>query len=203
MTKTPPFIKYMLLSAITAAAMLLSMASPARAEHDHARPREKIDLGVGMHAAWYKPAGYADSFRGLGLQVRHPIDNRITFEASGSYFEAQQASATNPYSVRAYPIQASLLGYLFPRSPVQLYGIAGVGVEGSDVHDDVLNRSFHYNRPGGHMGMGAQFSAGRLTFEADYRWMIYANPSTSATAPPPPFEDRDARMFRAGMSLFF
>lgn len=206
MTKTPPFIKYMLLSAMTAAAMLLSMAAPARADHGHAEPRgasDRIELGVGMHAAWYKPAGYADSFTGLGLQVRHPIDNRVTFEAAASYFEAQNATATNPFSVRAYPIQASLLAYMFPRSPIQLYGIAGVGLEGSDVHDEALGRSYHYNRPGGHMGLGAQFNAGRVSFEADWRWMIYANPRASATAPPPPFTERDARLFRLGMSLYF
>lgn len=173
----------------------------ARADHDAPPPRRGPEFGVGMHAAWYAPVN--DSFGGLGVSLRHPIDDRVTFEASGSYFDVQDASLANPYSVRAYPVQASLLGYLLPHSPIQVYGIAGVGFEGSDVHDEALGRSWHYNRAGGHMGVGGQISAGRLSFEMDWRWILYANPRQSTTAPPPPFVDRDARLFRMGMSVYF
>lgn len=183
----------------------LLLPAVARADHDRddaPTPRRGPEFGLGMHAAWYSPVPN-DSFGGLGVSLRHPIDNRVTFEASGSYFDVQDASLANPYSVRAYPIQASLLGYLLPGSPIQVYGIAGVGFEGSDVHDEALGRSWHYNRAGGHMGIGGQITAGRLSFELDWRWILYANPRQSTTAPPPPFADRDARLFRAGMSVYF
>ena len=112
-------------------AALLSFAHPALADDcrdcgdDRPRaPRQRFDLALGADAVWYHPdpTSNADSFGGVGISVRHRLDERVTVEATGSFFQPQASSPGNPYSVRAYPVQASVLGYLYPRSPLQLSG---------------------------------------------------------------------------------
>src|SRR5688572_1475440 len=76
---------------ILASALFLA-PSLALADHVHDddegyRRRRPIDLGVGMHYGWYRPIGAEESMGGLGVSFRHPIDSRVTFEASGTYFE--------------------------------------------------------------------------------------------------------------------
>lgn len=186
---------------------LFSLARTAKADgyYDDRPPRrEHFDIALGADAVWYHPdpTTNTDSFGGFGVSVRHRLDERVSVEATGAFFQPQAASATNPYSVRAYPIQASVIGYLYPRSPLQLYGLAGLGVESSDVTDESTGDSWHFTRPGGHMGVGAQMNVDRLTFQMDYRWIVYSNPNTTAV-PPPPFTESSARMFRMGMSLKF
>ena len=184
----------MALRGILASALLL-VPSLAWADHDHdSYPRrEPIQLGVGMHYGWYRPIGAQEALGGIGVSVRHPIDRRVTFEVSGTYVE--------DVNLRAYPIEASLLGYVWPRSPIQLYGIAGAGLEGADVLTETSSR--HYTRAGGHMGVGAQMNMGRLTFEADWRWILYASPRVGEGPDAHPFQDRSARLTRVGMTLFF
>src|SRR5688572_18222578 len=106
----------MLKIAIAVSALLLP--SLAWADHDRdVTPRRGPELGVGMHFGWYRPVGARESMGGLGVSVRHPIDNRVVFEASGTYFEESSPTGRD---LRAYPIEASLLGYVWPRSPIQL-----------------------------------------------------------------------------------
>ncbi len=185
---------------VASALLLLPAAAWADHEHDGIPRREPIRVGVGMHYGWYRPIGAEEPIGGLGVSVRHPIDSRVTFEASGTYIE-DVTPGDSTTDIRAYPVEASLLGYVFPRSPIQFYGIAGAGFEGADVITDTATR--HYTRAGGHMGVGAQMNLGRLTFEADWRWILYATPRDTDGLNAHPFQDRDARLLRLGMTLFF
>lgn len=168
------------------------------------REHRNLDIGVGLDAAFYSPGGAGSTFTGFGVNVRHPIDERLTIEGSLGAFNAQNANYSNPYNVRAYPVQASVLGYLFPRSPLRIYGIAGATLEHSTVDDSSTGRSWAWNRPGGHMGVGLELTTGRVSWQMDTRYVIYGTtPSSNGDAPPPPFRGSDAHLFRMGASMYF
>ena len=176
---------------------LPAFAQERREHHD-------LDVGVGLDAGFYSPGGTGTSFAGYGVNLRHPLDERLTIEGSLGVFNAQNASMGNPYSVRAYPMSASVLGYLFPRSPLRVYGLAGATLEHSTVDDASTGRSFAYNRPGAHMGVGLELQTGRVSWQMDTRYILFGTrPSDNGSQPPAPFTGSDAHLFRLGASMYF
>ena len=132
-----------------------------------------LDVGVGLDAGFYSPGGTNTSFAGYGVNLRHPLDERLSLEASLGVFNAQNATFGNPWSVRAYPVSASVLGYLFPRSPLRLYGIAGGTLEHSTLDDASTGESFAWNRSGAHLGAGLELQTGRVTWQMDTRYILF------------------------------
>lgn len=168
---------------------------------DEERP---VEVGVGLDAAFYSPGGTNQTFTGIGLNLRHHFDERLAIEGTVGAFRAQDATAANPYAVRAYPVQASVLGYVFPRSPLKFYGLAGATLEESNVADTTANKSWNYSRAGGHVGVGAELVTGRVTWQMDTRYVIYGNnPSKDPSRPPAPFPGSDAHLFRLGATMYF
>ena len=164
-------------------------------------PRSGITLG--LDAIDYHPGDSPNGFGGIGVSIRHQMDPRVAFEANIAAVNAQNASVANPYSVNVYPMQAVVRGYLNPRQPVQLYGLMGLGMEVSSVNDTSTGDSATFDRFGAGVGVGAQLNMGRLSMQADYRWLGYTAPSQPNSDLPAPFVDPSARMARIGLAYHF
>ena len=193
-------MKTLLASLAFLAAATCSVPAFAQERREH----RNIDLGVGLDAGMYSPGGTGTAFGGFGVSLRHPIDDRLSIEGTLGMYNAQNASFSNPYDVRTIPVQASVLGYLFPHSPLRVYGVAGATLEHDSVTNTAIGQSYSWNRPGAHMGVGLELQTGRVSWQMDTRYILFGTaPSSAPDGTPAPFQGNDAHLFRMGASMYF
>lgn len=161
-----------ILMAMAALAVLFA-AGPARAD-DENKIGTKPGLEFGARGEWYHPKGGTNRWSG-GAQLRAHMSKWWALEAAGDYRKLSGADV--------YPLQGSLLGYLFPDSPVTPFILAGAGWY--FVHGDSQRGSSDVWGP--HVGGGIQaYLNQRWSIDGTYRYIWIENhhndPNNAAAA---------------------
>lgn len=127
-------------------------------------------LEIGGRATYDKPRGGADSWS-PGLQLRIHMSKNWALEGSGDYrrttVSGPAAGTSGSTRVDVFPVQGSLIGYIFPDSPVTPYVLAGAGWY--FTHPEGGHTS---NRFGPHVGGGLQFFLNHYwSIDGSYRYI--------------------------------
>jgi opacity protein-like surface antigen len=159
------------LAASAAVALVVGWAGSAAAEPPHTRP----GLDIGARGAYFKP-DRGDGAWSPGALVRIHFGKIWAVEGAADYRQ-QYAGAGDAYKVETYPVQASLMAYIFPDSPVTPYVLGGVGwymqrIKGPGIDDTT-------DRIGPHAGAGlAAYLTNNWSINGDYRFVWIESPSS-------------------------
>lgn len=168
-------------------------------------------FALGGRAGWYRGGKTNESLlRGVGAMVRYQSGRHLGIEAGVSVFQPPDPGNCDcVLDIQVFPVEAGVMYFVFPDSPLSLYGLVGGTYEMTDVDvkadpaDDVGYDSRLYQRWGGHAGVGAEVSFGhRFAVTADWRYLYYVSspipdPVGSAVA------EYDTIHFTVGLNYFF
>ncbi len=114
---------------------------------------------------------------GLGLGLRADLDHHWTLEIAADLLGGEQEDS----QIAVIPITTSIIARLFPRSRVDLYGLAGVGLHRTAI--DYQNaRDENFMQLSAHAGAGAEIKFGGLLLTGDVRYMfLEARPAPART----------------------
>lgn len=132
-----------------ACCLAVAAAAPALADP----PSSRAGFSVGGRGAYYdsRQPGADETWYG-GAQVRAHFSPVLAAEGSIDYRRERLSSQSTAH---VYPVQASLLAYLLPKSPVTPFLLGGFGWYFTNVDSSAGDR--RENRFGPHAGAGAQF----------------------------------------------
>ncbi|HTS03587.1 MAG TPA: hypothetical protein VMN04_13775 [Thermoanaerobaculia bacterium] len=130
---------------------------------------------VGGHATYTKADGADGTWAG-GAQARFRFLGFLGAEGLVDYKRTTYSSGgVDTLRVEQYPVQASLMIWLTPRTwPVQIYGLGGGGwyyTRSTYLGPEGALGSTTSNEFGGHAGGGAEIVAGPVGFYGDARWV--------------------------------
>lgn len=151
----------------------------------------------GLRAGYLKPRDADEGTWFGGVQLRAPFTSVLAIEGSIEVHSSEFSDGD--IEIIQYPVQASLLVFLMPESPVCPYVLGGLGwyytttefsgsLDGIDSETESLF--------GAHLGVGARFSLGGATASADLRY-IFLEPDEDA------LEDEDFDTIQIVLSLSF
>jgi opacity protein-like surface antigen len=180
-------------------AVALALASTARADLGG------VDAGpfsIGGRATYFHSKDFDHSWYG-GAQVRYHFINVLAIEGSVDYRrEVVNKDTPAETKIHVYPVQASLMYYLFPNSRVSPFVLGGAGWYYTTV--DGPNYSNTQNRFGTHVGGGLElYLSKQVSLDATYRyvWVEDVNSKNQAV------QDKDYRddghMITAGLNFHF
>jgi opacity protein-like surface antigen len=104
-----------------AAAFFLTLTPVTRADD---ADLEHSVFSVGPRATFIKAKNADEGKWFAGAQLRAHLGDALALEGSIDYYRQHYAQNT---TLKVYPVQASLLAYIVPRSPVSPYLLAGPG----------------------------------------------------------------------------
>jgi opacity protein-like surface antigen len=181
---------------------------PTRTASDERKPwlsdetiAERRGISLGGRAMYFQPknseAGSGDMFG--GAQLRFRFARSLALEGSADYRQISVPGTT----VDVYPVQASLLVYLFPSSPLSPFLLGGGGwyfthTKGPGGFDSTQNRF------GGHAGGGLQiFLTQRWSIDGTYRYVwVESFASRDQNLSEKKFSDQ-GHMATAGLNFHF
>jgi len=151
----------------------------------------------GLRAGYLKQRDADDGVWFGGVQVRVPLTEVFTIEGSIEFHTSEFNDGD--IEVIQYPVQASVLVFLLPSSPVCPYVLGGLGwyyttVDFSGSLDGVDSETD--STVGAHLGFGARFDLGGLTASADLRY-LFIEPNEDA------LEDENFDSIQLVLSLSF
>jgi len=151
----------------------------------------------GLRAGYVKPRDADDGTWFGGVQVRVPLGPVVSLEGSIEFHSSEFVDGD--IEVIQYPVQASVLVFLLPSSPVCPYVLGGLGwyyttVDFSGSLDGVDSETD--STVGAHLGFGARFDLGGLTASADLRY-LFIEPNEDA------LEDENFDSIQLVLSLSF
>lgn len=181
-------------AALSLAAALCGAAGAS--EMGHPRP----GLEIGGRGAYFKP-DRADGAWSPGALVRIHLGRVWAVEGSAD-FRQQYGGAGDAYRITTYPVQASLLAYIFPDSPVTPYVLGGVGWYNQHIRGPGIDDTT--DRIGPHAGGGLAFYLNQFwSMDATYRFIWIESPSSAdARLDNKRFNDR-GHMITAGLNYHF
>lgn len=164
-------------------------------------------VSLGGRGMYYKPRGGPDSWSG-GAQLRFHMTEYWAIEGSADF---RRVTFDNPAvgpipagssRVDVYPVQATLIGYLFPRSPVTPFVLAGAGWYFTHAQTPLGNRT--ENRFGPHVGGGVEFfMSNHWSIDGTYRYVWIENfRSANTSLPENAFRD-SGHMVTAALNYHF
>jgi opacity protein-like surface antigen len=148
------------------AAALILLPGMGRAETS---PISETKMSIGPRAT-YRKLHNSDSKWYPGAQLRLHMGDALALEGSADYYKQTMNDLTNT-EVKVYPIQATLLAYLTPQSPVSPFLLGGAGwyltqVTGPGNFDDTQQRF------GWHAGGGLELKFNKsLSLDSSYRYI--------------------------------
>lgn len=159
-------------------------------------------LSLGGRGMYYKPDGAQGEWHG-GAQLRFHLNRALALEGSADYrstrFDAP--AGTGEVRVDHYPVMASLLGYLFPHSPITPFVLAGAGWHFTHVDGPGIDET--NNRFGPHAGGGLQAFLGRSwSLDGTYRYVWIEDYRSGAALGSKTFTDR-GHMWTAALNYHF
>jgi opacity protein-like surface antigen len=164
-------------------------------------------LEIGGRGMYFKPRGGPDSWSG-GAQVRFHMTENWAVEGSADYrrvtLDTPAAGLTPAGSARVdvYPVQASLIGYLFPRSPITPFVLAGAGWYFTHASTPGGDRTD--NRFGPHVGGGLQIFLGHhWSVDGTYRYVWIENFRSASTSLPENAYRDSGHMVTAALNYHF
>lgn len=152
---------------------------------------------LGLRAGYIKARDAEEGTWFGGVQVRVPFTPVLAIEGS---IELHSSEFENgDIEIIQWPVQASLLVFLMPSSPVCPYVLGGLGwyyttVDFSGSLDGVSSETD--SAFGAHIGFGARFDLGGLTASADLRY-LFIEPNGDA------LEDEDFDSIQLVLSVSF
>lgn len=179
------------------ALLVLSAARPAAAADPDAHPRAGMELGG--RAAYFHSNGEEDRQWFGGAQLRLHFNDAVAVEGSADYRKAHFGGGVN---ADVYPVQASLLAYLAPHSPVSPFLLGGYGWYFTHTTGPA-GLDNNQNRHGPHAGAGVQFFFNKywsVDATGRYLWL------TDVNAPANPGKDTfrgSGWMVTAGLNYHF
>ncbi len=160
--KCPFCIAFSLMLGVSTASVF-SLLSYAMAQSDI----PEGGLSIGGRAAFYESEDAEDGDFFGGAQLRLYLSQAIGLEGSVDY----RRTKLNSTRIDTFPVQASLLAYLFPRTHFNPFVLGGAGwyythVEGPGGFDDTQQRF------GVHAGAGLQFFLNKFwSIDGTYRFI--------------------------------
>jgi opacity protein-like surface antigen len=146
---------------VLAAVACLTPAASA----DDATVGPEAGVSLGGRAMYYRIAGDDHGTLSGGAQLRLHFTSVLALEGSADY----RQETLNGHTIDVYPVQASLLVYLFPGFPVSPYLLGGGGWYYTHVQG-AGNPS--QNRFGPHAGAGLEwFIDQNWSVDGDYRYV--------------------------------
>jgi hypothetical protein len=196
---------------LSAAALVVAMSATAWGQEEVRFEDPKLDLGAdhdrlvlvpdfGLRAGYIKPRDADDGTWFGGVQVRIPLASSIALEGSIEFHTSEFEDGD--IEVVQYPIQVTLLIFLFPEMPVCPYVLGGVGWYYTRVNfngvlsseDDITDNFF-----GGHLGAGVRLGmGGAAVLNLDVRY-IFVEPNEEELED----EDFDSVQFVIALSFPF
>lgn len=146
---------------------------------------EEVGVGdkgfsIGPRASYYKPK-HADkgSYSG-GVQARVHFTPVLGLEGSVDY---RKDDYSDGVSIKTYPVQASLLAYLMPHSPLSPYVLGGTGWYFTQVKGPSI-RTETENRFGLHAGAGLELLLNEwISLDGSYRYVWLEDATTHGSDP--------------------
>jgi hypothetical protein len=185
---------------MAAVAMIVGLASAARAQSQdvifeepnlafssagpvelESAPRLHMSPELGLRAGYFKPRDADDGEWFGGVQLRLPLAPSLALEGSIELHSSDFADGD--IEVIQYPVQATLLVFLFPEAPVCPYLLGGLGwyytrIEFSGFLEGLDDETDYFF--GGHLGFGVRLGVGgSAALNADVRY-IFAEPNEDA-----------------------
>jgi opacity protein-like surface antigen len=140
--------------------------------------RDRFGPEFGIRAGYIKPRDADEGTWFGGVQLRIPLATSLAIEGSIEFHSSDFDDGD--VEVVQYPVQLTLLFYLFPDSPFCPYLLGGFGWYYTRVSfDDEFGNSEDDtdNFFGGHLGVGVRFGIGKsLVLNVDVRY-IFAEPN--------------------------
>lgn len=128
---------------------------------------EKV-LSLGARASYYTPRDADKGQWSPGAQARLHLSSAVGLEASIDYLKNDFGPLT---TIKTYPVQASLLGYIIPGSVVSPFLLGGVGWYYTQV-DGPAGYSNTTSRFGLHAGAGLEIMLNKsLSLDGTYRYV--------------------------------
>ncbi len=153
-------------TALALAAVVLATSAPAMADGD-AHPRPGLELGG--RAAYFRSPDENNRQLFGGAQLRLHFSDAVAVEGSADY---RRAHFGGGFDADVYPIQASLLAYLAPSSPVSPFLLGGYGWYRTHLTGPAGVGSTNQDRHGPHAGAGVQFFFnGHWSVDGTWRYM--------------------------------
>lgn len=117
--------------------------------------------------------GQALPMAGVGGYLRYRLSRRFGLETSLDMVFSDELGDQSPGEVTrvSTPFTASGMFYLFPRSRLQLYFLAGIGAVGHTVKYDALGTTSSFITPVGQLGVGTTYRTDDLRFDLSFRSM--------------------------------
>ncbi len=145
---------------------------------------EEVGVGdqgfsFGPRGSYFKPKDADSGSYSAGVQARAHLTPVLGLEGSIDYRKDKYA---NDVSVKTYPVQASLLAYLAPHSPISPYLLGGTGwyftrVSGPSVETQTDNRF------GLHAGGGLEAMLNEsLSLDGSYRYIWLEDLQSKSTS---------------------
>jgi len=177
-------------------AMLAASLVASASADDIVAPRSGFSLGG--RGEYFKAKDADKGSWSGGAQGRLHFTSVIAVEGSIDYRQTRFEGAI----ADIYPVQASLLLYLLPNSPVSPYVLGGAGWYYTHVRSPFQNTDHRF---GPHAGGGLELFLNRKwSVDADYRyvWVSSINSPTSAHPLGKDFSDR-GHMITIGLNYWF
>lgn len=183
-------------------ALAAGLSGPALA-HDDGRAwtgEVRPGLSLGLNGTYFDPER-GDGVWSPGALLRLHFGQIWAIEGAADW-RRDRIGVGDAYQVDTYPIQASLLAYLLPHSPITPYLLGGFGWYMTDVNGPGIDETS--DRVGPHAGGGLQLFLGRsLSLDASYRYIwIEDFASADARLEEKRFNDR-GHMIKAGLNFHF
>ena len=158
------------------------------AQRVYARPRQRVGMSAGVRLSLLSLSDTRlayDTFEGatlagLGFYLRGRIAPFIGVELSTDLLGAEEVG----YQQLTIPVMASLMVHIFPDSPVDVYGLGGLGLHFSAFeHYTGDGRTYDeaYTQFAGQLGAGLEFNFGGFQLTTEMRWLFMeSRPEESA-----------------------
>jgi opacity protein-like surface antigen len=129
-------------------------------------------FSIGPRASYFKPKDAVKGGWYAGAQARIHVSSALGVEGSIDYRKNEYADNV---TIKAYPVQATLLVYLVPRSSVSPFLLGGAGWYYTQVTAPLIAKKTE-NRFGPHAGAGLEAKLGEsLSLDGSYRYLWLAD----------------------------
>ncbi|MBK6879251.1 MAG: porin family protein [Elusimicrobia bacterium] len=157
-------------------------------------------FSIGPRASYFKAKDAEEGSYSAGVQARAHLTPVLGVEGSIDYRKDKYA---NDVSIKTYPVQASLLAYLVPHSPISPYLLGGTGWYFTRVSGGTAETQTD-NRFGLHAGAGLEARLNEfLSVDGSYRYVWLEDIETkSASALDKTYNDQGSMITVAVNFLF-
>ena len=177
--------------------MLLTLATIGTAEEMGVGDQS---FSIGPRASYFKPKDADKGSYSGGVQARVHFTPVLGLEGSVDY---RKDDYDNGVSIKTYPVQASLMGYLIPHSPVSPYVLGGTGWYFTQVKGPAVDTETD-NRLGFHAGAGLEVMLNEsLSFDGSYRYIWLEDVSTHQSQPLDKTYSDSGSMITLAMNFLF